>query len=38
MVPEIAQEYDEMQKKVDKALRDYPYMDEFEYMSSKDEE
>ena len=38
VVPEIAQEYDEMQKKVDKALRDYPYMDEFEYMSSKDEE
>ena len=38
VIPEIAQEYDEMQKKVDKALRDYPYMDEFEYMSSKDEE
>ena len=38
LVPEIAREYNEMRKKVDKALRDYPYMDEFEYMSSKFDE
>lgn len=34
-VPEISREYKAAQKKIDDYWRDYPYMDEFEYVDSK---
>lgn len=34
-IPEIQAEYKKAQKEIDDFWRDYPYMDEFEYMDSK---
>lgn len=34
-VPEIKAEYDKIRKRIDDYWRDYPYMDEFEYVDSK---
>ena len=37
-VPEIQEEYRKDKKKMDDFWRDYPYMDEFEYVDSKFDE